>query len=245
MKTLNFFVTTTTFCFISSCICAEPNKLKMHMSGLDKDGNGIVSFVEFSSRAKKMFSWLDQDSNGSITREEMKSEERLRGKKMLSKWADKLDSNDDERIDEKEFIYGSKGRPTEKHKLINKSLFDKTPEGRKEINQAIFKTADKDKDGFLSKRELSEVRKIGPKVEKDLRFNKLDTNRNNRITEEEFISPIRKKFKEIDKNSDQLLDPKELLTSFKGKHNKKKKSWDMDNMWKGKKPIKHREMKKP
>ena len=140
------------------------------MSGLDKDGNGIVSFIEFSSRAKKMFSWLDQDSNGSITREEMKSEERLRGKKMLSKWADKLDSNDDERIDEKEFIYGSKGRPTEKHKPINKSLFDKTPEGRKEVNQAIFKTADKDKDGFLSKGEFSEVSKIGPKVEQDLRF---------------------------------------------------------------------------
>ena len=129
MKTLNFFVTTTTFCFISSCICAEPNKLKMHMSGLDKDGNGIVSFVEFSSKAKKMFSWLDQDSNGSITREEMNSEEGLREKKMLSKWADKLDSNEDERIDEKEFIYGSKGRPKEKHKPRNKSLFDKTPEG--------------------------------------------------------------------------------------------------------------------
>ena len=53
------------------------------------------------------------------------------------------------------------------------------------------------------------------------------------------MSPIQKKFDEMDKNSDEVLDRRELMDSSKMKkdtHHKYK-----DNMWKGKPPTMHRE----
>ena len=65
------------------------------------------------------------------------------------------------------------------------------------------------------------------------------------ILKEEFMFPIKKKFLELDKNSDQLLDRRELMFSFKSKKKKKKETRHENNMWKGKPPIKHKEKARP
>jgi len=243
MKKMNYLIAASILFSLSLNIQAEPGKKNKNLMFMDKDKNGVLSFSEFSSRTERMFSFLDQNSDGNITRQEMDIDENLIKQKMLSRKADKLDRNDDQKIDQNEFIIGSKGRPPEPRQRPKRRGPPKgPPEGKKEVSMAIFKALDKDKDGYLNSEELSKGREVGPKVAKDLKFLKLDSNSNNKISREEFISPVQKKFSELDKNSDEVLDKRELMDSSKRKKDDKRKY--EDNMWKGKPPTMHRERKK-
>ena len=223
---------------------AEPGKKNKNLMVMDKDRNGVISFSEFSSRSERMFSFLDQNSDGNITRQEMDVSESVKKQKMLSRKADRLDRNDDQKIDQNEFIAGSKGRPPEpRHKPKRRGPpKGPPPEGKKEVSEAIFKALDKNEDGYLNSEELSKGREVGPKVAKDLKFQKLDLNSNNRISKEEFISPLQKRFSTLDKNSDEVLDRRELMNLSQRKKDDMRKY--KDNMWKGKPPTMHRERKR-
>ena len=238
MKKINYLFVLGALFSLSLCIQAEPGKKNKNMMLMDKDQNGVLSFVEFSSSREKMFSFLDQNSDGNITRQEMDTEEGLRAQKILSKIADKLDRNDDQKIDQNEFITGSKefSEPRQRPKRRG------PPEGKKEVSEAIFKALDQNKDGYLNSEELSKGREVGPKVAKDIKFQTLDSNSNNKVSREEFMSPIQKKFGEMDKNSDEVLDRRELMDSSKRKKEGQRKY--KENMWKGKPPIMHRERKR-
>jgi len=239
MKKINYLFTAGFLFSLSIGIQAEPGKKSKNLMFMDKDRNGVLSFLEFSSRTEKMFSFLDQNSDGNVTRQEMDGHENLKKQKILERKADKLDRNDDQKIDQNEFIMGSKGHPPEPRQ---RSIRRAPPEGKKEVSEAIFKALDKNEDGYLNSEELSKGREVGPKVAKDLKFQKLDSNSNNLISREEFISPVQKKFSELDKNSDEVLDRRELMHSAKRKKDEKRKY--KDNMWKGKPPTMHRERKK-
>ena len=239
MKKIHYLVTAGFLFSLSTGIQAEPDKKSKNLMFMDKDRNGVLSFLEFSSRTEKMFSFLDQNSDGNVTRQEMDGHENLKKQKILERKADKLDRNDDQKIDQNEFIMGSKGHPPEPRQ---RSVRRAPPEGKKEVSESIFKALDKNEDGYLNSEELSKSREVGPKVAKDLKFQKLDSNSNNLISREEFISPIQKKFFELDKNSDEVLDRRELMDSAKRKKDDKRKY--KDNMWKGKPPIMHGERKK-
>ena len=120
MKRFNYLISLLCVVLISLSIQAEPRKQHKNMLHMDRDNNGVLSFSEFSSKSEKMFSLLDQNSDGNITRQEMDVEEQVRGEKMLSKMADRLDRNDDQRIDKNEFISASKGRSNHRQKRIKK-----------------------------------------------------------------------------------------------------------------------------
>ena len=244
MKKINYLVAIGLLFLLSLSIQAEPGKKNKNLMFIDKDRNGVISFPEFSSRSEKMFSFLDQNSDGNITRQEMDGDENLKKQKMLSRKADKLDRNDDQKIDQKEFIAGSKGRPPEPRQRPKRRGPPKGPpvEGKKEVSEAIFKALDKNEDGYLNPEELSKGREVGPKVAKDLKFQKLDLNSNNMVSKEEFISPLRKRFSALDKNSDEVLDRRELMNSSERKKDDKRQY--KDNMWKGKPPTMHRERKR-
>ena len=244
MKKIKYLVAVGCFFSLSLSMQAEPGKKNKNLMVMDKDINGVISFSEFSSRSERMFSFLDQNSDGNITRHEMDVSESVKKQKMLSRKADRLDRNDDQKIDQNEFIAGSKGRPPEpRHKSKRRGPpKGPPPEGKKEVGEAIFKALDKNEDGYLNSEELSKGREVGPKVAKDLKFQKLDLNSNNRISKEEFISPLQKRFSTLDKNSDEVLDRRQLM------HLSQRKKDDMrkykDNMWKGKPPTMHRERKR-
>ena len=244
MKKINYLVATGLLFLLSLSIQAEPGKKNKNLMFMDKDRNGVISFFEFSSRSEKMFSFLDQNSDGNITRQEMNGDKNLKKQKMLLRKADKLDRNDDQKIDQKEFIAGSKGRPPEPRQRSKRRGPPKGPpvEGKKEVSEAIFKALDKNEDGYLNPEELSKGREVGPKVAKDLKFQKLDLNSNNKVSKEEFISPLRKRFSALDKNSDEVLDRRELMNSSERKKDDKRQY--KDNMWKGKPPTMHRERKR-
>jgi len=244
MKKINYLVVAGVLFSLSISIQAAPGKKSKNLMFMDKDKNGVLSFLEFSSRTEKMFSFLDKNSDGNITRQEMDGDENQKKQKMLARKADKLDRNDDQKIDQNEFITGSKGFSPEPRKRQKRRELPKgpSPEGKKEVSEAIFKALDKNEDGYLNSEELSKGREVGPKVAKDLKFKKLDSNSNNKISREEFISPVQKKFSELDRNSDEVLDRRELMDSSKKKKDDKHKY--KDNMWKGKPPSKHRERKK-
>ena len=112
MKKINYLVTAGFLFSLSIGIQAEPGKKSKNLMFMDKDRNGVLSFLEFSSRTEKMFSFLDQNSDGNVTRQEMDGHENLKKQKMLERKADKLDRNDDQKIDQNEFIMGSKGIPS-------------------------------------------------------------------------------------------------------------------------------------
>ena len=139
MKKINCLVAVGLLFSLSLGIQAEPGKKNKNLMFMDKDRNGVISFPEFSSRSEKMFSFLDQNSDGNITRQEMDGDENLKKQKMLSRKADKLDRNDDQKIDQNEFIMGSKGHPPEPRQ---RSIRRAPPEGKKEDSEAIFKALD-------------------------------------------------------------------------------------------------------
>jgi len=244
MKKINYLVAVGFFFSLSLSLQAEPGKKNKNLMSMDKDRNGVISFSEYSSRSEKMFSFLDQNSDGNITRQEMDVDESLKKQKMLSRKADRLDRNDDQKIDQNEFIAGSKGRPPElRHRPKRRGPpKGSPPEGKKEVGEAIFKALDKNEDGYLNSEELSKGREVGPKVAKDLKFQKLDLNSNNKISKEEFISPLQKRFSALDKNSDEVLDRRELMNLSQRKKDDMRKY--KDNMWKGKPPTMHRERKR-
>ncbi len=220
MKKIKYLVAVGCLFSLSLSMQAEPGKKNKNLMVMDKDRNGVISFSEFSSRSERMFSFLDQNSDGNITRQEMDVSESVKKQKMLSRKADRLDRNDDQKIDQNEFIAGSKGRPPEpRHKPKRRGPpKGPPPEGKKE------------------------GREVGPKVAKDLKFQKLDLNSNNRISKEEFISPLQKRFSALDKNSDEVLDRRELMNLSQRKKDDMRKY--KDNMWKGKPPTMHRERKR-
>ena len=160
MKKINYLVAIGLLFLLSLSIQAEPGKKNKNLMFIDKDRNGVISFFEFSSRSEKMFSFLDQNSDGNITRQEMDGDKNLKKQKMLLRKADKLDRNDDQKIDQKEFIAGSKGRPPEPRQRPQKRGPPKgpPPEGKKEVSEAIFKALDKNNDGYLNSEELSKDR---------------------------------------------------------------------------------------
>ena len=244
MKKINYLVAVGLLFSLSFSMQAEPGKKNKNLMFMDKDRNGVISFSEFSSRSERMFSFLDKNSDGSITRREMDVDESLKKQKMLSRKADRLDRNDDQKIDQNEFIIGSKGRPPEPRHRPKRRGPPKgpPPEERKEIGEAIFKTLDKNEDGYLNSEELSKGREVGPKVAKDLKFQKLDLNSNNKISKAEFISPVQKRFSALDKNSDEILDRRELMNLSQRKKDDTRKY--KDNMWKGKPPTMHKERKR-
>ena len=244
MKEVNYLVAVGVLFSLSLSIQAEPGKKHKNSMLMDKDRNGVISFSEFSSRTEKMFTFLDQNSDGNITRQEMDGDENLKKQKMLLRKADKLDRNDDQKIDQNEFITGSKGRlPEPRQGPKRRGPPKRPPEGKKEVSKAIFKALDKNEDGYLNSEELSKSREVGPKVAKDLKYQKLDLNSNNKVSKEEFISPVKKRFSALDKNSDEVLDRRELMESSRKKKKYDKRQYK-DNMWKGKPPTMHRERKR-
>ena len=233
MKKINYLVAIGVLFSLPLSIQAESGKKNKNLIFMDKDRNGVISFPEFSLRTEKKFSFLDQNSDGSITRLEMDGDENLRKEKMLLRKANKLDRNDDQKIDQKEFIAGSKGSPPGP-----KPKRKGPPKVKKEVSEAIFKALDKNNDGYLNSEELSKDREIGPRVAKDLKFEKMDLDSNDKVSKEEFILPVQKRFSALDKNSDEVLDRRELNSSKKTK--KKARKNNRDNMWKGRVPNMHK-----
>ena len=81
MKKINYLFTAGLLFSLSIGIQAEPGKKSKNLMFMDKDRNGVLSFLEFSSRTEKMFSFLDQNSDGNITRQEMDGDEDLKNRK--------------------------------------------------------------------------------------------------------------------------------------------------------------------
>ncbi|GIT62109.1 MAG: hypothetical protein Ct9H300mP20_19360 [Gammaproteobacteria bacterium] len=92
-----------------------------------------------------------------------------------------------------------------------------TPEGKKEVSEAIFKALDKNEDGYLNSEELSKGREVGPKVAKDLKFQKLDLNSNNKVSKEEFISPVKKRFSALERIQTKFWIEESLWTPLERK----------------------------
>ena len=148
-RKINYLVAVGVLFSLSLSIQAEPGKKHKNSMFMDKDRNGVISFSEFSSRTEKMFTFLDQNSDGNITRQEMDGDENLKKQKMLSRKADKLDRNDDKKIDQNEFIAGTKGRPPEPRQRPQKrgTSNGPTPEGKTEMREAILKALTKHENG--------------------------------------------------------------------------------------------------
>ena len=109
MKKLNkFTLSGTIILLIMSFGVSVSAKEKQGLRNLDKDENGKITFEEFSYKHQKIFNNMDKDSDGFISRDEI--DRKREGKNNISRYADRLDLNNDLKIDKNEFIRGQSNR---------------------------------------------------------------------------------------------------------------------------------------
>ena len=192
-------------------------KEKQELRNLDKDDNGKITFEEFSYKHQKTFNNMDKDSNGFISRDEI--ERKREDKNNISRYADRLDLNNDLKIDKNEFIRGQSNR-IKRDQKASKNRRHIDSKQRRHVTEKIFESADADNNGSLNTSELSKVRELAPKVAKNHRFSQVDLDKNNKLTQEEFLAPIKKKFSSMDRNQDSTLDRGELRPRSKSPYQK-------------------------
>ena len=222
MKKLNkFTLSGTIILLIMSFGVSVGAKEKQGLRNLDKDENGKITFEEFSYKHQKIFNNMDKDSDGFISRDEI--DRKREGKNNISRYADRLDLNNDLKIDKNEFIRGQSNRFKRVQKASkNRRHIDSKQ--RRNVAEKIFESADADNNGSLNTSELSKVRELAPKVAKNHRFSQVDLDKNNKLTQEEFLAPIKKKFSSMDKNQDSALDKGELRPRSKSPYQKDRRS---------------------
>jgi len=222
MKKLNkFTLSGTIILLIMSFGVSVGAKEKQGLRNLDKDENGKITFEEFSYKHQKIFNNMDKDSDGFISRDEI--DRKREGKNNISRYADRLDLNNDLKIDKNEFIRGQSNR----FKRVQKASKDRRhidSKQRRNVAEKIFESADADNNGSLNTSELSKVRELAPKVAKNHRFSQVDLDKNNKLTQEEFLAPIKKKFSSMDRNQDSALDRGELRPRSKSPYQKDRRS---------------------
>ena len=196
-------------------------KEKQGLRNLDKDENGKITFEEFSYKHQKIFNNMDKDSDGFISRDEI--DRKREGKNNISRYADRLDINNDLKIDKNEFIRGQSNR-FKRDRKASKNRRHIDSKQRRNVAEKIFESADSDNNGSLNTSELSKVRELAPKVAKNQRFSQVDLDKNNKLTQEEFLAPIKKKFSSMDKNQDSALDKGELRPRSKSPYQKDRRS---------------------
>ena len=222
MKKLNKFILSgTIILLIMSFGVSVGAKEKQGLRNLDKDENGKITFEEFSDKHQKIFNNMDKDSDGFISRDEI--DRKREGKNNISRYADRLDLNNDLKIDKNEFIRGQSNRFKRVQKASkNRRHIDSKQ--RRNVAEKIFESADADNNGSLNTSELSKVRELAPKVAKNHRFSQVDLDKNNKLTQEEFLAPIKKKFSSMDRNQDSALDRGELRPRSKSPYQKDRRS---------------------
>ena len=222
MKKLNKFILSgTIILLIMSFGVSVGAKEKQGLRNLDKDDNGKITFEEFSYKHQKIFNNMDKDSDGFISRDEI--DRKREGKNNISRYADRLDLNNDLKIDKNEFIRGQSNR-FKKVRKASKSRRHIDSKQRRHVTEKIFESADTDNNGSLNTSELSKVRELAPKVARYHRFLQADLDKNNKLTQEEFLAPIKKKFSSMDRNQDSALDRGELRPRSKSPYQKDKAS---------------------
>lgn len=222
MKKLNkFTLSGTIILLIMSFGVSVGAKEKQGLRNLDKDENGKITFEEFSYKHQKIFNNMDKDSNGFISRDEI--DRKREGKNNISRYADRLDLNNDLKIDKNEFIRGQSNR-FKRDQKASKNRRHIDSKQRRNVAEKIFESADADNNGSLNTSELSKVRELAPKVAKNHRFSQVDLDKNNKLTQEEFLAPIKKKFSSMDRNQDSALDRGELRPRSKSPYQKDRRS---------------------
>ena len=222
MKKLNkFTLSGTIILLIMSFGVSVGAKEKQGLRNLDKDENGKITFEEFSYKHQKIFNNMDKDSDGFISRDEI--DRKREGKNNISRYADRLDLNNDLKIDKNEFIRGQSNR-FKRDQKASKNRRHIDSKQRRHVAEKIFESADADNNGSLNTSELSKVRELAPKVAKNHRFSQVDLDKNNKLTQEEFLAPIKKKFSSMDRNQDSALDRGELRPRSKSPYQKDRRS---------------------
>ena len=222
MKKLNkFTLLGTIILLIMSFGVSVGAKEKQGLRNLDKDENGKITFEEFSYKHQKIFNNMDKDSDGFISRDEI--DRKREGKNNISRYADRLDLNNDLKIDKNEFIRGQSNR-FKRDQKASKNRRHIDSKQRRHVTEKIFESADADNNGSLNTSELSKVRELAPKVAKNQRFSQVDLDKNNKLTQEEFLAPIKKKFSSMDRNQDSALDRGELRPRSKSPYQKDRRS---------------------
>lgn len=145
---------------------------------------------------------LDLDQNGEITLEEMRAAK-------LERWL-RADANNDGVItrDEVAKLRENRGaRRFDRRDKNNDGLISRDEVPR--MPKAIFDDLDADKNGSLSRTELTAKR--GQTLEeKNKRFDHIDANGDGKVSKAEIIEHVDERFKQLDLNGDGIVDREEL-----------------------------------
>jgi Ca2+-binding EF-hand superfamily protein len=153
---------------------------------MDANKDGKVTREEAKSAGDRLFQKLDLDKDGTITEAEAQAGMRALGKERAEARFDAKDTNHDGKLSAEE---------------------SKMPAER-------FTRIDANKDGFVTKDELSQAfqaRGDGPKGKFGARqFAKMDSDKNGKVTKAEALSAAEARFAHLDTNHDGVITAEEM-----------------------------------
>ncbi|MCR9139274.1 MAG: calcium-binding protein [Alphaproteobacteria bacterium] len=173
---------------------------------LDRDGDGAVTKAEYDSASERMFSRLDRDGNGELTR----------ATRNADKSAKRSGQRDGNKSAKRSGGHGKKGMRGGSHRgggnvAALMERFDVDKDGKitraefDEVRAAVFGGADGDSNGSIS---LSEFATIWQDLNNDRivrGFQRLDSDGDLKITQEEYAARSNDFVKKHDRNGDGVV----------------------------------------
>lgn len=169
--------------------------IEKRLQRLDSNNDGKISIDELQKVQTDRFNKMDANHDGAISSAEFNEyHQQLQGK-MLQRQFLRFDKNSDGKLDSSEYqavSQISKGRATQN-------------------SFPAFAQADSDRDNVIS---LTEWQALRPQKARTAVFQKLDSNKDGKIGQDEFWQSRQEWFKKMDSNSDNFLTVKELAVKM-------------------------------
>lgn len=166
------------------------------MAFFDTNNDGMVNMAEFNAAAAERFKRMDTDANGTVSKEEFRAYLATRKAEREQKKFARMDSNANGTVERSEYLAYQQAR-AERH----------------------FARMDKDGNSIMSKEEFASGQKR--KHHKQRMFERMDTNKDGQISQNESLVAWSNWFKRIDANNDQVVTADEVK-AYKGQlHGKK------------------------